>query len=229
MKTDRCGKIDLILADAAQIALNWEKNAFDPTRFKMIRRRIAKLTDEELREILTLLVEFEHHPNDVYRENITNKMLVSVLKTRLVNNQTNIHIYNEVKADYQKNMDKLADHSLINRMTKVNKAVSKLKKLRKEYPMAQKYDNNNILYSQSKETYDARIKFYNLAVEFNRMIEHFDEAEKKLLKNKCKFSDFVHPPKDKDVSMCDMLTMVVKREEEFYNIRNDVNANQKII
>lgn len=229
MKVDRCRRIELILADASQIALSEKEGTIEPARWKMIRKRIANLTEDELWDFMVTLVHFERHQSDVYRGRVTNGMLVPILKMMTVNTQRNIALYNEAKAQYQKYLDKMADHSLINRMVKVGKAFKQLAQVRKAYPLAQKFAGSNMLYSQSKETYDMRIEFYNLAVNFNRMIEHFDDKELKMLKDKCKFFDFVHPKKEHQISMCETYKMAREQADQFLQIKNDVNANQKII
>lgn len=229
MKVDRCRRIELILADASQIVLSEKEGTIEPARWKMIRKRVANLTEEELWELMVTIVQFEHHPNDVYRGRVTEGMLVSILKMMTVNTQSHIALYNEAKSQYQKYLDKMADHSLINRMVKVGKAFNQLAQVRKAYPLAQKFANSNMLYSQSKDTYDMRIEFYNLAVNFNRMIEHFDDKEQKMLKDKCKFFDFVHPKKEHQISMCEAYKIAREQAEYFLQIKNDVNANQKII
>lgn len=229
MKVDRCRRIELILADASQIVLSEKEGTIELARWKMIRKRIANLTEDEIYEFMTTLVNFEHRQSDVYRGKVTNGMLVPILKMMAVNTQRNIAVYNQVKYQYQKYVDKMADHSLINRMVKVGKVFRQLSQVRKAYPLAQRFAQSSMLYSKSKDTYDARIEFYNLVVNFNRMIERFDDKELKMLKDKCKFFDFVHSKKEHQISMCETYKMAREQADEFLQIKNDVNANQKII
>ena len=189
MKVDRCRKIELILDDARKIASAEETPMFATKSNKMIRKRIAKLNDEELLSLMKNIVVMEHHFNDVFMGEVTNGDLVSVLKKMAVNNNDNINVYNKAKRLYARYIDKMQSHSLINRTIKVNNVFKELKTMNGLYVTSQKVVDEYTNYGESVKIKKAKKEFYNRAVELNRMLDYFDERELSLLKRKCEKYD----------------------------------------
>lgn len=224
MKVDRCRQIDLILDDAYKIASNTNEEGYPifTTRCnKMIKRRIAKLLDEELLDLMKTIVVMEHHYDDVYLGKITNGEMVSVLKKMAVNNNDNISVYNKAKRLHTKYLDRMKSHSLIQRMLKVNRAYKDLRIVANLYPTSQKIVDEDTNYYEFLKVQKTQKEFYNKAVDLNRQIDYFDEKEILSLKKKCQKHDSSKPS---DVSYLDMLGSMRKNQIDYEQTMNVVNA-----
>lgn len=222
MKVDRCRKIELILDDARKIASSVETPMFATKSNKMIKKRIAKLDDNELLELMKTIVVMERYFNDVYMGKITNGDVVSVLKKMAVNNNDNISVYNKAKRLYARYLGKMQSHSLINRTIKVNNVFKELKALAGIFATSRKIVDQDFRYVESLRIKKAKKEFYNKAVELNRLLDYFDGRELSLLKRKCQRYDQAH--QNAEASLQEMFGYMQSNTVSCEQTMNLVNA-----
>ena len=223
MKVDRCRQIDLILDDAYKISnyATEEFSIFSTRCNRLIKKRIAKLRDGELLELMKMIVVMEHHFNDIYLGKVTNGEIVSVLKKMAVNNNSNISVYNKAKRLYERYLDSIKSHSLIRRLIKINRAYKDLKTVANLYPTSRRSVDEDKNYYEFMEVQKAKKKFFNNAVDLNRRLDYFNEQEILSLKKKCKKHDNDNMG---DVNYTDLLATMRNNQIDFEQNMNEVNS-----